>query len=153
MSHLIDLAHWFLDDPYPRSVVASGGVFLWKDGRQTSDVFHALLDYPKDFLVSFAMSLTNSAGNRNLWFGEKGIFDGDRLVFLPEGSRNPNRLAEPRKIERSRLNSHTDNWLQCIRSRETPRADIQAGFSHAVAGTMAASTSAESPDPGKLEFS
>lgn len=157
MSHLIDLAHWFLDDPYPRSVVASGGVFLWKDGRQTSDVFHALLDYPKDFLVSFAMSLTNSAGNRNLWFGEKGIFDGDRLVFLPEGSRNPNRLAEPRKIERSRLNSHTDNWLQCIRSRETPRADIQAGFSHAVAGTMAAAALETGRritfDPGKLEFS
>ncbi|MCL4844637.1 MAG: Gfo/Idh/MocA family oxidoreductase [Bryobacteraceae bacterium] len=157
MSHLIDLAHWFLDDPYPRSVVASGGVFLWKDGRQTSDVFHALLDYPKDFLVSFAMSLTNSAGNRNLWFGEKGIFDGDRLVFLPEGSRNPDRLAEPRKIERSRLNSHTDNWLQCIRSRETPRADIQAGFSHAVAGTMAAAALETGRritfDPGKLEFS
>ncbi len=157
MSHLIDLAHWFLDDPYPRSVVASGGVFLWKDGRQTSDVFHALLDYPKDFLVSFAMSLTNSAGNRNLWFGEKGIFDGDRLVFLPEGSRNPDRLAEPRKIEPSRLNSHTDNWLQCLRSRQTPRADIQAGFSHAVAGTMAAAALETGRritfDPGKLEFS
>lgn len=157
MSHLIDLAHWFLDDPYPRSVVASGGVFLWKDGRQTSDVFHALLDYPKDFLVSFAMSLTNSAGNRNIWFGEKGIFDGDRLVFLPEGSRNPDRLTEPRKIERSRLNSHTDNWLQCIRSRQTPRADIQAGFSHAVAGTMAAAALETGRritfDPGKLEFS
>ncbi|MCO5352388.1 MAG: Gfo/Idh/MocA family oxidoreductase [Bryobacteraceae bacterium] len=157
MSHLIDLAHWFLDDPYPRSVVASGGVFLWKDGRQTSDVFYALLDYPKDFLVSFAMSLTNSAGNRNLWFGEKGIFDGDRLVFLPEGSRNPDRLAEPRKIEPSRLNSHTDNWLQCLRSRQTPRADIQAGFSHAVAGTMAAAALETGRritfDPGKLEFS
>mgnify|MGYP000864579788 FL=1 len=157
MSHLIDLAHWFLDDPYPRSVVASGGVYLWKDGRQTSDVFHALLDYPKDFLVSFAMSLTNAAGNRNLWFGSKGIFDGDRLVFLPEGSRDPDRLTEPRKIERTRLESHTDNWLRCVRSRETPRADVQAGFSHAVAGCMAAealkSGRRVSFDPGKLEIS
>lgn len=156
MSHLIDLAHWFLDDPYPRSVVASGGVYLWKDGRETSDVFHALLDYPKDFLVSFAMSLTNSAGNRNFWFGEKGIFDGDRMVFLPEGSRDPNRLTEPRKIERTRLNSHTDNWLQCIRSRETPRADVQSGFSHAVAGCMAAAALKTGRrimfDPGKLEM-
>lgn len=156
MSHLIDLAHWFLDDPYPRSVVASGGVYLWKDGRETSDVFHALLDYPKDFLVSFAMSLTNSAGNRNLWFGEKGIFDGDRMVFLPEGSRDPNRLMEPRQVERPRLNTHTDNWLQCIRSRETPRADVQAGFSHAVAGCMAAAALKTGRriafDPGKLEM-
>lgn len=138
MSHLIDLAHWFLDDPYPRSVVASGGVYQWKDGRETSDVFHALLDYPKDCLVSFAMSLTNAAGNRNLWFGSKGVFDGDRLVFLPEGSRDPARILEARQIERTQLESHTDNWLHCIRSRETPRADIQSGFSHAVAGCMAA---------------
>lgn len=157
MSHLIDLAHWFLDDPYPRSVVASGGVYLWKDGRETSDVFHALLDYPKDCLISFAMSLTNSAGNRNLWFGTKGTFDGDRLVFLPEGSRDPDRLTEVRKVERTRLNSHTDNWIQCIRSRETPRADIQAGFSHAVAGCMAAEALKTGRritfDPGKLEMS
>jgi predicted dehydrogenase len=157
MSHLIDLAHWFLDDPYPRSVVASGGVYLWKDGRETSDVFHALLDYPKDCLISFAMSLTNSAGNRNLWFGTKGTFDGDRLVFLPEGSRDPGRLTEVRKVERTRLNSHSDNWIQCIRSRETPRADIQAGFSHAVAGCMAAEALKTgrriSFDPGKLEMS
>jgi predicted dehydrogenase len=157
MSHLIDLAHWFLDDPYPRSVVASGGVYLWKDGRETSDVFHALLDYPKDCLISFAMSLTNSAGNRNLWFGTKGTFDGDRLVFLPEGSRDPDRLTEVRKVERTRLNSHSDNWIQCIRSRETPRADIQAGFSHAVAGCMAAEALKTGRritfDPGKLEMS
>ncbi|MCQ3980370.1 MAG: hypothetical protein DPW09_43715 [Anaerolineae bacterium] len=88
---------------------------------------------------------------------DEGIFDGDRLVFLPEGSRNPDRLAEPRKIEPSRLNSHTDNWLQCLRSRQTPRADIQAGFSHAVAGTMAAAALETGRritfDPGKLEFS
>jgi predicted dehydrogenase len=157
MSHLIDFAHWFLDDPYPKSVVASGGVYLWKDGRETSDVFHALLDYPKDCLVSFAMSLTNSAGNRNVWYGSKGIFDGDRLVFLPEGSRDPNRITEARKIERTRMNSHTDNWLQCIRSRSTPRADIQAGFSHAVAGCMAAEALRTGRritfDPGRLEMS
>ncbi|MCL4794272.1 MAG: Gfo/Idh/MocA family oxidoreductase [Bryobacteraceae bacterium] len=157
MSHLIDLAHWFLDDPYPRSAVASGGVYLWKDGRQTSDVFQALLDYPKDFLVSFAMSLTNSAGGRNLWFGDKGIFDGEKFVFLPEGSRHPDRLLEARKVERTPLNSHTDNWIECIRSRATPRADIQAGFSHAVAGCMAAEALKTGRrvtfDPGRLEMS
>jgi hypothetical protein len=28
------------------------------------------------------------------------------------------------------------NWLECLRSRRQPRADVQAGFSHAVAGIM-----------------
>jgi hypothetical protein len=29
------------------------------------------------------------------------------------------------------------NFLRCVRSRSTPRASIQAGFSHAVADCMA----------------
>jgi hypothetical protein len=29
-----------------------------------------------------------------------------------------------------------ENFLECVRSRQTPRADVQAGFSHAVAGIM-----------------
>jgi hypothetical protein len=30
------------------------------------------------------------------------------------------------------------NFLKCMRTRETPRASVDAGFSHAVAGCMAA---------------
>jgi hypothetical protein len=30
-----------------------------------------------------------------------------------------------------------ENFLECVRTRGTPRADIQAGFSHAVAVCMA----------------
>ena len=137
MSHLIDLAAWFLDDPYPKSVVALGGVYLWQDGRQTQDVFQALLEYPKQCLISFAMSLTNSGGNRNLWFGTKGTLDGDALRITGEGSQMPDRLLEPVKVEKIEVESHMANFLRCVRSRATPRADIQAGFSHAVADCMA----------------
>ena len=63
MSHFIDLVAWYLQDPYPRGAVSNGGVYLWQDGRQTSDVFHSLIDY-RDCLVSFAMSLTNASTPR-----------------------------------------------------------------------------------------
>lgn len=138
MSHFIDLVHWFLDDPYPANAVANGGVYLWKDGRETSDVFHALLDYPKGFLVSFAMSLTNAARNRNLWVGTRGVLDADAMKITGEGSRMPDRLVEEITIPEDPATSHMENFLECIRSRRTPRADIQAGFSHAVAVCMAA---------------
>jgi predicted dehydrogenase len=137
MCHFIDLVPWFLDDPYPAGAVANGGVFLWKDGRETSDVFHALLDYPKGFLVSFAMSLTNAAGNRNLWFGTRGTLDADAMKITGEGSRTPDRLTEEIRVPEEPMNSHMENFLECVRARGTPRADIQAGFSHAVAVCMA----------------
>jgi predicted dehydrogenase len=138
LSHLIDLAAWFLNDPYPRSAVSAGGVYLWKDGRQTSDVFHTLVEYPKDCLVSFAMSLTNTGGGRNLWFGTLGTMNLETMTVTGEGSRDPKRLQETIKIEQVPVESHMANFLRCMRSRQTPRADIQAGFSHAVAGIMSA---------------
>jgi len=137
MCHFIDLVHWFLEDPYPAGAVANGGVYLWKDGRETSDVFHALLDYPKGFLVSFAMSLTNAARNRNLWFGTRGTLDADAMKITGEGSRMPDRLTEEIAVPEDPVNSHMENFLECVRTRRTPRADIQAGFSHAVAVCMA----------------
>src|SRR3989449_10210306 len=34
LSHGIDLMHYFLDENFPTSVVAHGGVFAWHDGRE-----------------------------------------------------------------------------------------------------------------------
>jgi predicted dehydrogenase len=137
MSHFSDVVHWFLDELYPSGAVANGGVYYWKDGRETEDVFHALLDYPKGFLFSFAMSLTNSAGNRNLWHGARGTLDLDAMTISGEGSRLPDRIQETVKIQPEKVTSHMEDFLDCVRTRATPRADIQAGFSHAVAGIMA----------------
>jgi hypothetical protein len=48
------------------------------------------------------------------------------------------------------------NFLECVRSRQTPRSDIQAGMSHAVATCMAAEALARERkvrfDPEKLEI-
>jgi len=137
MSHFSDVVHWYMDELYPSGAVANGGVFYWKDGRETSDVFHALLDYPKGFLFSFAMSLTNSAGNRNLWLGANGTLDMDAMTISGAGSRLPDRIKEAIRIEPQKVTSHMENFLDCVRTREKPRAGIQAGFSHAVAGVMA----------------
>jgi predicted dehydrogenase len=138
MSHFVDLIPWFLNDPYPAAAVASGGVYFWKDGRETEDVFHALLEYPKECLFSFAMSLTNSEGNQNLWLGTRGTLDMDRFVLSGRGSSAPDRIEQEITIQPEEVNSHMANFIECIRSRRQPRADIDAGFRHAVAGCMAA---------------
>lgn len=61
MSHGIDLVHHLLNDHFPQSVVAHGGVYAWQDGRETPDTFQALLDYPKGFLVSYSTSFGNDS--------------------------------------------------------------------------------------------
>lgn len=143
MCHFIDLVPWFLEDPYPSAVVSAGGVYLWKDGRETSDVFQSLLEYPKGFLVSFGMSLVTSAGNRDHWFGTRGMLDMEKCLITGDGSTMPDKIDKPINFtpepgQPESTIAHMKNFLECLRSRQTPRADIQAGFSHAVAGCMSA---------------
>src|SRR5947207_12327201 len=71
MSHGIDLVHYFMDDHFPRSVMAHGGVFAWHDGRENPDTFQALLEYPKGFLVSYSTSFGNDADSFTSYMGDK----------------------------------------------------------------------------------
>ena len=71
MSHGIDMVHYFLEDHFPTSVVALGGVFAWHDGRENPDTFQALLEYPKGFLVSYSTSFGNDSDSFTRIMGKK----------------------------------------------------------------------------------
>ena len=60
MSHDCDLVHLWTDEAYPVSVVANGGIFTWKDGRQNPDTCVAAVTYPKDFLYTYKTTFGNS---------------------------------------------------------------------------------------------
>jgi len=71
MSHGMDLVNHLLEDPFPKSVVAMGGVFAWHDGRENPDTFHALLEYPKGFMVSYSTSFGNDSDSSTRIMGNK----------------------------------------------------------------------------------
>jgi predicted dehydrogenase len=60
MSHGSDLVHLWTDESYPESVVANGGVFAWKDGRENPDTCVAAVTYPKGFLYTYQTIFGNS---------------------------------------------------------------------------------------------
>lgn len=161
MSHAIDLVHWFMDDSFPQSVVSQGGVFAWHDGRETADTFQTLLQYPKDFLVSYSTSFGNDAPSFTRYMGktaslinqggegspryqvieEKGTHEDDsdidekresKYVLLPGETKLP-----PLGID-DLTTEHMANWFECMRSRQPPHATVHNGFAHSVACIMAA---------------
>jgi predicted dehydrogenase len=136
MTHYADAVHFVTGATYPSSAVAHGGVYVWKDGRQTSDTFHALLEYPEGFLFDWGMGLGNSAGVHFTIHGTQGTMDLEKWTVSPEGGRNSSIQAGP--IPREPSQSHMGNWLECLRSRQRPNADIQLGHQHAVATIMTA---------------
>ncbi|MFZ0301905.1 MAG: Gfo/Idh/MocA family oxidoreductase [Terracidiphilus sp.] len=60
MSHGSDLVHLWTDEAYPASVVASGGIYAWKDGRENPDTCVAAVTYPKGFLYTYKSVFGNS---------------------------------------------------------------------------------------------
>jgi predicted dehydrogenase len=60
LSHGSDLVHLWTDEAYPVSVMASGGVFTWPDGRQNPDTAVAAITYPKGFLYTYKTIFGNS---------------------------------------------------------------------------------------------
>jgi predicted dehydrogenase len=159
MSHGIDLVHWFTGEQFPTSAVAHGGVFAWKDGRETPDTFQALLEYPKGFLVSYATSFGNDSPSFSRYMGKKAtLFNlggegSPRYQFIEEKGNhedNPD-IDEQRKAHFLLLpdkslpptgvddmsTGHMGNWFDCMRSRHQPVATVRDGFAHSVACIMA----------------
>jgi predicted dehydrogenase len=161
MSHGIDLCHFFLDDHYPISAVAHGGVFAWHDGRENPDTFQALLTYPKGFLVSYATSFGNDAPGYTRIMGTKAtLFNtggegSPRWALVEEvGNHEQDETVDTRRKRTDVLLpgdttlapmgiadedlSHMTNWFDCLRSRKEPNATVRDGFAHSVACIMAA---------------
>jgi predicted dehydrogenase len=164
--HQIDTVHWFTGLPHPRSVVANGGIYLWKDGRQNWDTMTAIFDYgplddlTKGFQVQYSSRFTNSAGGvKELYYSNGGMIDMDKGVVTNTGGLSARSAAEmgmqPNLLNGLSLSEHaasvsTDadthgdpetaanmrNWMECVRSRKTPNASIEAGYSHSIALCM-----------------
>nr|MCU0355068.1 Gfo/Idh/MocA family oxidoreductase [Cytophagales bacterium] len=164
MSHQIDTVHWFSGYEQPRSVVANGGVYFWKDGRVNADTLTAVFDYgpaddkTKGFQVVYSSRMHNEAGGiKEYYFSNGGKLDLDKNRITPEGGLTQhmanemgmkgNQLAEATlpgiKMETGANTSsdpmtslHVRNWMDCVRSRKTPNAPARAGYNHAVACQM-----------------
>jgi predicted dehydrogenase len=165
MVHQIDTVHWFTGIPHPRSVVANGGVYLWKDGRKNYDTMTAVFDYhdakkDKSFQVLYASRMTNAAGDvKEIYYSNAGTLNLDTNKVTPEGGLKENHakamnmkpnllepltLADEGGIETAantgadkQTIAHMRNWMECVRNRnQKTNADIHAAYNHSVALCM-----------------
>jgi predicted dehydrogenase len=163
--HQIDTVHWFTGLPHPRSVVASGGIYLWKDGRSNFDTMTAVFDYgplddpTKGFQVIYSSRQTNSYGEtKEIYLSNGGTLNLDTNTISPEGGlkERPAKamgmkpfllpetsLADAVKTETeaatgadNATSANMRNWMECVRSRKAPNADVEAGYSHSIALCM-----------------
>jgi predicted dehydrogenase len=170
MSHQIDTVHWFSGLKHPRSAVANGGIYMWKDGRKNWDTITAVFDYgPADdlstgFQVTFASRMDNgnenpaeiyysNGGELNLITNKVSPNGGLTKKFADDMNMQPNLLPElslsaAEKVVASAntggdtlTSNHVRNWMECVRSRKQPHAPVEAGYSHSIANMMTTAAS------------
>ena len=165
MSHQIDTVHWFTGLNHPRSVVANGGIYMWKDGRRNWDTTTAVFDYgPEDGSGGFQVIFTSRMHNGEERPAELYYSNGGELNLItnkvsPEGGLTKNHadamqmkpnllpemdlVSEEVKVVASAntggdplTSSHVRNWMECVRSRKQTNAPVEAGYYHSIANIM-----------------
>ncbi|MBQ17150.1 MAG: dehydrogenase [Planctomycetaceae bacterium] len=124
--HTLDVARWGLGLGLPTRVSASGGIYHFGDERQTPDTLCVQYDYPEATLMwEHRLWSTRGPEGRSAgtaFYGELGT-----LVIDRGGFKVYDRLESPGR-DGSRLDAeHIAEFIDCLRSRRTPNADITTG--------------------------
>jgi predicted dehydrogenase len=134
MTHWIDVVHWYMNVEAPLTAVATGAnhrITTW----EAPDTVNATLEFPKDFMAVYLGAFNSRIDDGGLEFrGSQATMKIDRgrlAVYRDDAPPVPGtRLPEPDIYARTGPDgtiAHLQNWLDCIRSRATPNADIRTG--------------------------
>ena len=96
-SHEYDAVNQILDAGIPRYCMASGGIYFYKDNRESPDIFHAVFEFPdRDLTLIYSASLASSRSRGRVFMGHDGAMEvGADLKVMVD--RNSTRFKE--KIE------------------------------------------------------
>jgi predicted dehydrogenase len=137
--HEMDIARWGLGVDLPRSVVASGGKYIYDDDQETPNTLLARFDYGDKELVFEVRGLqTGSEGELvssrdgntvgDLFYGDQGWMALDGFGYrIFKG--DPAKLVQSEKVEGDSLAEHLANFIASIRSRKYQdlHADVDIG--------------------------
>ncbi len=146
---------------YPSRVLAGGGNYVFKDEREVPDTFHLIGEYPSEHSIVLTSSMANSQHSPGLIRGhegtiimvEHGRFEGntDHITLKPERQIVGKNAAYKEKFgfddtladksvpvdQKDSMAAHVSNFLECIRTRQKPRLDVETAACAQVLITMA----------------
>jgi predicted dehydrogenase len=149
-AHMIDIANWGMDVKAPNAAVSVGGKFGFPDdAEETPDTQQALWEYDGYSMIwEHATAIGQGPYMRDhgvAFHGNNGVLVVDRggWEVFPEtvtdsakGWKKVYRMAgEPRRGSGGADYhlEHVRNFLDCMRSRERPRSDVEVGHNSMIA--------------------
>ena len=132
--HFVDIARWALGVDYPHTISGMGRKLYFDDDQQTPDTMNVSYEY-ENKVIHFEQRLWNSylqEGSEN----GVAVYGTDAMV---QTGRWQGRLYEFRVYDKEGKLTHSDreptpdftyharNFIDCVKSRKQPNADIEAG--------------------------
>jgi predicted dehydrogenase len=127
---------------FPHKVMASGGTYVFKDGREVPDTFHLIAEFAKGHSLVLSSSMANSQHIPGLIRGHEGT-----IMMVPQGAFEgrvdhitvtPERIAKKKFVEKwgqeevklptEARELHMENFLRCVKTREKTVLDALTGY-------------------------
>lgn len=130
----MDIARWALGVDRPTSVSGMGRKLFFDDDQQTPDTMNITFNF-NDRMLMFEMRIWNPYGleeqdNGVAVYGTSGyvhIGRWDRNWGYKVYDEKGKLVLDQSKNETDADDAHVRNFLDCIRSRKTPNAEIEIG--------------------------
>lgn len=143
--HLLDIPLWAMGVKFPKSVAASGGIYAYPDHAiETPDTLNVLYDYGSFTLEwDHAGGLSTGLYGRN--YGVAFIGNNGTLVANREGweviAESENNTEKMQHIplqaaDKDAHEKHVKNFIECVKTRNRPICDIEAGHQVALIAHM-----------------
>jgi predicted dehydrogenase len=123
--HGLDMIRMLLDLDAPTRVCSGGGKFFYNDDQQTPDTQIATFDFANTSVV-WEHRIWAKSGPHNQPFGVELVGEKGTLVVDGKGWHVENG-AEASEKGGAADQPHLRNFLDCIRLRKRPNADIEVG--------------------------
>ena len=134
------IAFWYkvMGLAIPAAVSMSGGVYLWKDGREVPDTMHVSMEHGEEILFSWDSGFGNShPGVSEEVLGTDGtIVRGQQIRYLPQkvnrpdGAENIGQTPTPQQ-------AHMRNFFDCMRTGKETNCPVEIGYRVSITCRMA----------------
>jgi predicted dehydrogenase len=138
MCHQLSFWYKVLNLQIPASTTMTGGIYLWKDGREVPDTMNVSMQHPEELLFTWDSGFGNNhLGNTEDVLGTDGTIEkGSQIRYYPQKVNRPDG-REMLGTSKNVPNAHMQNFLDSIRSGKEPNCPFEIGFRVSIACRMA----------------
>jgi predicted dehydrogenase len=134
--HLLDIPLWAMNVKVPRAVMASGGIYSYPENAiETPDTLNVLYDFGNFTLEwDHAGGLSKGIYGRHYgvaFIGNNGTLianrEGWEVIAESENNTDKTEIIPLQPADDDTHEKHVRNFVACVKSRENPVCEIEAG--------------------------